>query len=80
MTACSRLLGPLVAVVLALAAFAPPGLAADACKNRGELDTMYCDDNQDMVADVPTDPKKLKNPSTIVFTYTPVEEDRKSVV
>ncbi len=35
---------------------------------------MYCDDNKDMVADVPTDPKKWKNPSTIVFTYTPVED------
>ena len=35
---------------------------------------MYCDDNQDMVADAPADPKKWKNPSTIVFTYTPVED------
>ena len=35
---------------------------------------MYCDANKDMVADVPTDPKKWKNPSTIVFTYTPVED------
>src|SRR2546430_9332499 len=50
--------------------------AADACKHRGELDTMYCDDNNDLVADAPTDAKKWKSPSTIVFTYT----DRKSVV
>ncbi|MEO8538016.1 MAG: phosphate/phosphite/phosphonate ABC transporter substrate-binding protein, partial [Betaproteobacteria bacterium] len=49
-------------------------MAADACPNRGELDTMYCDANRDMVADAPTDPKKWKNPSTIVFTYTPVED------
>jgi phosphonate transport system substrate-binding protein len=35
---------------------------------------MYCDDNNDMVADSPTDPTKWKNPSTIVFTYTPVED------
>src|SRR3984893_13398776 len=48
--------------------------AADACKHRGELDAMYCDDNNDMVADAPTDSKKWKNPSTIVFTYTPVED------
>src|SRR3979411_386926 len=27
-----------------------------------------------MVADAPTDSKKWKNPSTIVFTYTPVED------
>src|SRR3979490_2425272 len=48
--------------------------AADACKHRGELDVMYCDENSDMVADVPADPKKWKNPSTIVFPYTPVED------
>jgi len=56
------------------ATLALPALAADACKNRGELDAMYCDANKDLVADVPTDPKKWKNPSTIVFTYTPVED------
>jgi phosphonate transport system substrate-binding protein len=35
---------------------------------------MYCDANKDLVADLPTDQKKWKNPSTIVFTYTPVED------
>src|SRR4029453_5142548 len=64
----------LAAVAIAAAAVALPAQAADACKSRGELDTMYCDANDDMVADVPTDPKKWKNPSTIVFTYTPVED------
>ena len=48
--------------------------AQDGCPNRGDLDVQYCDANKDLVADVPTDPKKLKNPSTIVFTYTPVED------
>jgi phosphonate transport system substrate-binding protein len=47
---------------------------SDACSNRGELDAQYCDANKDLVADAPTDPKKFKNPSTIVFTYTPVED------
>src|SRR5689334_11331795 len=56
------------------ACLAAPVFAADACSNRGELDAMYCDANRDLVADVPTDPAKLKNPSTIVFTYTPVED------
>ena len=35
---------------------------------------MYCDDNSDLVADTPKDPKKLKTPNTLVFTYTPVED------
>ena len=48
--------------------------AAQECKNRGQLDTLYCDENGDLVADVPTDPKKLRDPSTLVFAYTPVED------
>ncbi len=64
----------LSAFALAGATLAVPAVAADACKHRGELDNMYCDANDDLVADPPTDPKKWKNPSTIVFTYTPVED------
>lgn len=48
--------------------------AQDNCPNRGDLDTMYCDADNDLVADTPTDPSKLRNPSTLVFTYTPVED------
>jgi phosphonate transport system substrate-binding protein len=53
-----------------------PGVAKaqENCANRGDLDTIYCDANKDMVADTPSDPKKLKTPSTLVFTYTPVED------
>ncbi|MFN9473826.1 MAG: phosphate/phosphite/phosphonate ABC transporter substrate-binding protein, partial [Acidovorax sp.] len=29
------------------------------CANRGDLDNAYCDANKDLVADTPTDPKKL---------------------
>jgi phosphonate transport system substrate-binding protein len=47
---------------------------ADECKNRGQLDTLYCDANNDLVADAPADPQKWKDPSTIVFAYTPVED------
>ncbi len=62
------------ALAVGVAGFAAQGSAADDCKNRGELDAMYCDSDKDMVADAPSDPKKWKNPSTIVFTYTPVED------
>jgi len=48
--------------------------SANECANRGDLDNLYCDANGDMVADTPTDAAKLKDPSTIVFTYTPVED------
>ena len=57
-----------------LAVLATNLFAQDACSHRGELDALYCDENRDLVADPPKDPKKFKNPSTLVFTYTPVED------
>jgi phosphonate transport system substrate-binding protein len=47
---------------------------ADDCTNRGTLDERYCDENMDLVADSPKDPKEWKDPNTLVFTYTPVED------
>lgn len=58
---------------LLFASLAAP-LFAQECKHRGDLDNMYCDENKDLVADAPKDKSKWKNPSTIVFTYTPVED------
>jgi phosphonate transport system substrate-binding protein len=63
----------LAVLTLALASFAVGAQSGD-CKNRGELDALYCDENKDLVADSPKDPKRWKNPSTLVFTYTPVED------
>src|SRR5215467_8200711 len=62
-----------------LLAFIAPMLAtgpaaAQECRNRGQLDTLYCDENNDLVADAPTDPRKWKDPATLVFAYTPVED------
>src|SRR5688572_21306374 len=64
----------LVALCFLAAAGCGSALAQDACGNRGELDALYCDENKDLVADTPKDARKLKNPSTLVFTYTPVED------
>jgi len=66
-----RLLG---AGALALATLLPAGLAQAQECNRGTLDKRYCDRNYDQVADLPTDPAKWNNPSTIIFSYTPVED------
>ena len=63
-----------VAIAANLVTFAASTAIAQECKYRGELDTMYCDENRDLVADTPKDARKLKNPNTIVFTYTPVED------
>jgi len=68
----------LLLCVLGLAALAAcsPGLAvaADACAHRGTLDAMYCDEDRDMVADPPKDRAQWKDPGTLVFTYSPVED------
>ncbi|MEE9315457.1 MAG: phosphate/phosphite/phosphonate ABC transporter substrate-binding protein [Rhizobiaceae bacterium] len=47
--------------------------AEEAC-HRGTLDKAYCDRNMDQTADLPLDPSKWISPSTIIFTYTPVED------
>ena len=65
-----RALSTLALLGASVAAYAQ----ADDCKHRGQLDTLYCDENKDLVADSPKDPKRWKNPSTLVFTYTPVED------
>ena len=59
---------------LALTTAACATYAQTDCNNRGDLDALYCDENKDLVADAPKDAKRYKNPSTLVFTYTPVED------
>jgi phosphonate transport system substrate-binding protein len=67
-----RLFGALMVAGFAMVAASPAW--AQECKNRGELDEMYCDEDKDLVADPPKDASKFKDPSTLVFTYTPVED------
>lgn len=71
MTACR------VAIALAVsAAFWPMAAVGQTatCPNRGVLDDAYCDANNDMVADAPADASRQRDPSTLVFAYTPVED------
>lgn len=60
--------------LLGASAVAAPALAQGDCPHRGALDDAYCDANRDLVADTPTDPARLRDPSTLVFAYTPVED------
>ena len=62
--------------VLAAALIVTPltAFAADDCKNRGELDTNYCDEDKNLVAEAPKDKSKWKDPNTLVFAYTPIED------
>src|SRR5438093_8128340 len=63
-----------VGAVLSALATTPAFAQGDTCKHRGQLDTLYCDEDGDLVADAPTDPKKWRDPGTLVFAYTPVED------
>jgi len=58
----------------ALAAGAVPAMAQTADCPHGALDPRYCDRDGDLVADTPTDPRQLVDPSVLVFAYTPVED------
>jgi len=60
-------------VVAMLFTLGGPASAAEDCP-RGTLDKRYCDRDGDLVADLPLDPKKWVDPSTIIFSYTPVED------
>lgn len=70
------LLSLLRMMAFALAATCLIGTSAMAaeCKNRGDLDSRYCDDNGDLVADTPSDTSQLLDPDTLIFSYTPVED------
>jgi len=61
-----------VALTLLLGTVNPA--VADECKNRGDLDVRYCDENRDFIADTPKDSSKWLDPDTLVFSYTAVED------
>jgi phosphonate transport system substrate-binding protein len=65
-----RALGFLLAAILGAGA----AVAQSPCANRGELDSRFCDEDGDLLADPPRDRKAWQNPSTLVFSYTPVED------
>ena len=48
--------------------------AQDTCKHRGELDTIYCDEDRDLIADPPKDPAKFKHPESLLLSYSPQED------
>jgi phosphonate transport system substrate-binding protein len=62
------------ALMLIGSLLAGSAVAQTSCANRGDLDQRYCDEDGDLVADRPKDAKALQNPSTLIFSYTPVED------
>ncbi|MFP4649221.1 MAG: phosphate/phosphite/phosphonate ABC transporter substrate-binding protein [Halorhodospira sp.] len=64
------------AAVAGLTVFALPMAQAQMteCTHRGDLNDRYCDDDRDMVADLPLDESEWEDPDTLVFSYVPVED------
>ncbi len=65
-----------IAVLLTLAGgltVAESASAQSSCQ-RGTLDSRFCDEDGDLVADVPKDAKQWADPSVLIFAYTPVED------
>ncbi|WP_422071259.1 phosphate/phosphite/phosphonate ABC transporter substrate-binding protein [Tranquillimonas rosea] len=58
----------------AFALAAGTAFAQDDGAETSALDSQYTDENGDLVADAPEDESELRNPDTLVFAYTPVED------
>ena len=50
-------------LVLLAGAWVPQSFAQAACASLGLLDARYCDENRDLIADQPKDPKAWQNPA-----------------
>ncbi|CCN35625.1 putative Phosphonate ABC transporter,periplasmic [Vibrio nigripulchritudo SO65] len=61
-------------LLIATSLLLPSVALADTCNHKGVLDDRYCDENNDLVADTPKNKDNWRDPSTLVFTYTPVED------
>lgn len=64
----------LAAAFLASALVAGAAYSQDACKSRGDLDTPYCDEDGDLLADTPKEPRRQKDPDTLFFTNSPLDD------
>ncbi|GAB3673212.1 phosphate/phosphite/phosphonate ABC transporter substrate-binding protein [Salinisphaera aquimarina] len=63
-----------IGLVAALFASAANAQQSKSCEHRGDLASIYCDADGDLVADAPSNPGELQDPDTLVFAYTPVED------
>lgn len=59
---------------LALALCCGLAHAQDPCRQRGDLDASYCDEDGDLLADAPKDARRLKDPETLFFTNSPLDD------
>lgn len=65
----------LIAGIFLFSGIARP-LGEQVCRNPGpaDLDSRYCDEDGDLVADRPKNPGQWLDPDPLIFSYTPVED------
>jgi len=61
-------------MALALVSVSIDLTAASECINRGDLDSRFCDEDRDLLADTPKESSQWLNPGTLIFSYTAVED------
>ncbi|KQY13074.1 phosphonate ABC transporter substrate-binding protein [Rhizobium sp. Root73] len=61
-------------ILIALLLISSTAAYAESCHQRVDLDAAYCDADGDLVADTPLDTSKWRNPDTLVWGFTPIEE------
>ncbi|PWG65113.1 phosphate/phosphite/phosphonate ABC transporter substrate-binding protein [Sediminicurvatus halobius] len=69
----ASLFGAAIAGALLFGASQAPAQMTE-CVHRGDLAERYCDDDLDLVADLPLDESEWEDPDTLFFSYVPVED------
>ena len=74
-TALARSRSATLGAIVGILAGAVPAVAHEvSCDNRGLLAERYCDENLDLVADIPKHAEEWVDPDTLFFSYVPVED------
>lgn len=60
-----------LAVMVSAGAFAA---TETPCQRRADLGQAYCDADGDLVADLPKEPSRWRNPETLVWAFAPIED------
>lgn len=63
-----------VGMLAALLSLGGTVASAETCPQRADLDPAYCDADGDLVADLPSDPSKWRDPDTLVWAFAPIED------
>ncbi|MCS4505888.1 phosphate/phosphite/phosphonate ABC transporter substrate-binding protein [Arhodomonas aquaeolei] len=70
----ARVLTAVLGGALLMSGFSAAQAQSMECSHRGDLAERYCDEDRDLVADLPMDESEWQDPDTLFFSYVPVED------